>query len=153
MQRTVEYRSFEIHVDLMSTSKDMFNVWFRIEGPTALNCTPKVGHRSNLWGVFHGEHSEQLKLKVVKQYLGGGGGMRVLAERHGVGCSVLRRWIAAYEQHGRDGLRKKFSRYDVRYKMSVLTHMWREELSRQQARISSAMECVRVSRRCRASRA
>jgi len=20
-----------------------------------LNCTPKVGHRSNLWGVFHGE--------------------------------------------------------------------------------------------------
>lgn len=55
MQRTVEYRGFEIHVDLMSTSKDMFNVWFRIEGPTALNCTPKVGHRSNLWGVFHGE--------------------------------------------------------------------------------------------------
>jgi hypothetical protein len=32
MQRTAEYRGFEIHVDLLSRSKDMFDVWFRIEG-------------------------------------------------------------------------------------------------------------------------
>lgn len=79
------------------------------------------------------KHSEQLKLKMVKQYLAGAGGARVLAQRHGVGYTVLRRWIAAYEQHGRDGLRKKFSHYDARFKMSVLTQMWREDLSYQQA--------------------
>jgi len=33
MQRTVEYRGFELHVDSLSTSEDMFEVWFPIEGP------------------------------------------------------------------------------------------------------------------------
>lgn len=79
------------------------------------------------------KYSEQLKLKLVKQYLAGISGARVLAQRQGVGYSVLRRWIAAYQQHGRDGLRRKFSHYDARFKMSVLSHMWRENLSYQQA--------------------
>ena len=43
------------------------------------------------------KYSEQLKLKMVKQHLGGGG-TRVLAEQHGVSRAVLRRWVAAYEQ-------------------------------------------------------
>jgi transposase len=78
------------------------------------------------------KHSEQLKLKLVKQYLGGGGGMRALAQRHGVGRTALRRWVAAYKQHGRDGLRKKREHYDARFRMSVLAHMWKRELSQQQ---------------------
>jgi transposase len=86
------------------------------------------------FGVFFmTKHSEQLKLEMVKQYLAGASGARTLAQRYGVGYSVLRRWIAAYEQHGRDGLRKKSSHYDAQFKMSVLTHMWRKELSYQQA--------------------
>lgn len=78
------------------------------------------------------KYSEQLKLNLVKQYLAGASGTRILAQRHGVGRSVLRRWIAAYEQHGRDGLRKKHSHYDARFKMSVLKHMRKKELSYQQ---------------------
>lgn len=78
------------------------------------------------------KYSEQLKLKVVKQYLAGVAGAGVLAQRHGVGRSVLQRWVAAYEQHGRDGLRKKCSQYDADFRMSVLTHMWQEDLSYQQ---------------------
>jgi transposase len=66
--------------------------------------------------------SEQLKLKLVSQYLAGVAGTRVLAQRHAVGRSVLRRWIATYEQHGLDGLRKNHSYYDARFKMSVLRH-------------------------------
>jgi hypothetical protein len=31
-KQTLEYRGFEIHVDPVSTSKDMFDIWFRIEG-------------------------------------------------------------------------------------------------------------------------
>jgi hypothetical protein len=34
MQRTVKYRGFEIYVDLAPTSEDMFDAWFRIDGPT-----------------------------------------------------------------------------------------------------------------------
>ncbi len=50
-----------------------------------MNCTPKVGHRSNLWGVFHDEldtdptfgvffmtkYDEQFKLSVVQSYAQG----------------------------------------------------------------------------------
>lgn len=31
--RTTEYRGFQIHVELVQTSEDMFDLWFRIEGP------------------------------------------------------------------------------------------------------------------------
>jgi transposase len=78
------------------------------------------------------KYDEQLKLKLVRQYLAGVAGTGVLARQHGVGRSVLRRWIAAYEQHGRDGLRKKFTHYDAQFRMSVLSHMWKKELSHQQ---------------------
>lgn len=79
------------------------------------------------------KYDERLKLKLVKQYLDGVAGTRVLAQRHGVTRTVLRRWVAAYEQHGRDGVRRKFSHYDEQFKMSVLSHMWKKDLSRQQA--------------------
>lgn len=79
------------------------------------------------------KYSEQWKLKLVKEHQAGAGGVRMIAQRHGVGYSVLRRWIAVYEQHGREGLRKKYSHYDAHFRMSVLSHMWREELSYQQA--------------------
>lgn len=32
MQRTVKYRGFEIHVELLPTSADMFDARFRLEG-------------------------------------------------------------------------------------------------------------------------
>ncbi|AIO68523.1 hypothetical protein [Burkholderia oklahomensis] len=32
MERTIDYRGFKIHVNLVTTSKDMFDVWFRIDG-------------------------------------------------------------------------------------------------------------------------
>lgn len=78
------------------------------------------------------KYDERLKLKLVKQYLDGVAGTRALAQRHGVTRTVLRRWVAAYEQHGREGLRRKCSHYDEHFKMSVLSQMWKKELSRQQ---------------------
>jgi hypothetical protein len=34
MQRTMKHRGFEIDVDLVPTSEDMFDAWFRIQGAT-----------------------------------------------------------------------------------------------------------------------
>lgn len=50
MQRTVEYRGFEIQVDLLPTSKDMFDVWFRIEGPIKLPGVAALGERIKIRG-------------------------------------------------------------------------------------------------------
>lgn len=50
MQRTVKYRGFEIHIDLLSTSKEMFDVWFRIEGPIKLSGVAALGERIKIRG-------------------------------------------------------------------------------------------------------
>ncbi|AJY17196.1 hypothetical protein FEP63_03341 [Burkholderia multivorans] len=42
---------------------------------------------------------------------------------------MVRRWVASYREHGEDGLSKKHSHYDARFKLSVLQRMWRDELS------------------------
>jgi transposase len=68
------------------------------------------------------KYDEQFKLKLVKQYLAGISGKDRLAKQHGVGRSVLRRWIAAYEQHGQQGLCKKSSHYSAEFKLTVLQH-------------------------------
>jgi hypothetical protein len=50
MQRTVKYRGFEIHVDLLPTSADMFDAWFRIEGPIKPPGVVALGERIKIRG-------------------------------------------------------------------------------------------------------
>ncbi|MDF3083358.1 IS3 family transposase [Burkholderia sola] len=79
------------------------------------------------------KHDEHLKLKVVTQYLAGGIGFRALAQTHGVGRSVVRRWVAEYKLHGVDGLRRKgHSKYSAQFKREALERMQQENLSRTQ---------------------
>ncbi|WP_132450286.1 IS3 family transposase [Caballeronia glathei] len=78
------------------------------------------------------KYNEQFRQQLVDEYLAGGIGVEGLAARHGVDYSMLRRWIASYENHGSAGLRKKFVRYDARFKMQVLRRMWSDDLSYRQ---------------------
>ncbi|MDH6156412.1 transposase [Janthinobacterium sp. CG_23.4] len=75
------------------------------------------------------KYAEQFKLAVVKQYLAGASGFQFLANQHGVPYSMVRKWVGLFRQHGEDGLRKKFSHYDADFKLSVLQHMWANDLS------------------------
>jgi hypothetical protein len=50
MQRTVKYRGFEIHVDLLPTSADMFDAWFCIEGPVRPPGVVALGERIKIRG-------------------------------------------------------------------------------------------------------
>lgn len=50
----------------------------------------------------------------------------------GQGRSVIRRWINAWQRHGKSGLRKKHEAYSAEFKLTVLQRMWRDELSYQQ---------------------
>jgi len=79
------------------------------------------------------KHEEQLKLKVVKQYLAGGIGFRALAKTHGVGRTLARQWVAEYRLHGVAGVRRKErSRYSAEFKLQVLERMRQENLSQTQ---------------------
>ncbi|WP_439687158.1 hypothetical protein MNJPNG_20435 [Cupriavidus oxalaticus] len=75
------------------------------------------------------KYDEQFKLKVVRQYLAGRAGFKAIAAEHGIGHSLVERWVASYRQHGRVGLRKKFSHYSAEFRLAVLQRMWQEGLS------------------------
>ncbi|MEX3957456.1 transposase [Trinickia sp. EG282A] len=66
------------------------------------------------FGVFF-KYSEQLRQRVVDEYLAEGVGTATLAARHGIARTVIRDWIGRYRQHGSAGLRKKFSHYDASF--------------------------------------
>jgi transposase len=79
------------------------------------------------------KYTEQFKLKVVKHYLKGPMGYGRLSAHHGVATPHIRQWVSAYRLHGMDGLRRKVTRYDAKFKLSVLQHMWDNGLSNRQA--------------------
>ena len=75
-------------------------------------------------------YSEQFKLKVVRRYLSGRAGYRAVATEHGVAASLVRRWVGRFKRHGKEGLASKpGTLYSAQFKLSVVQHMWREELS------------------------
>lgn len=79
------------------------------------------------------KYDGQFKLSVVQRYLSGQhGGLRAVAAFYGLSHSQVRGWTQRYQQHGLSGLNKKRSVYDAAFKMKVLKHLWRDELSCQQ---------------------
>ncbi|TDG03983.1 hypothetical protein E1N52_31940 [Paraburkholderia guartelaensis] len=73
MQRTLKYRGFEICVDLVPTSKDMFDAWFRIDGQTSAPGVAAPGQRikvrsgpfSRRWAYFVAEIAGQASVDVM----------------------------------------------------------------------------------------
>jgi transposase len=84
---------------------------------------------TNLLGFFMTKYHEQFKLAVVQQYLSGTAGYKLVAKQHGLGHSMLRKWVSLHRLHGSAGLAKKSSHYDAEFRLSVLQHMWDGELS------------------------
>ena len=73
MQRTVNYRGFEIDVDLVPTSEDMFDAWFRVQRPTpapgvaapGLRIKVRGGPFSRRWAYFVAEIAGQASIDVI----------------------------------------------------------------------------------------
>ena len=70
-----------------------------------------------------------VKLKVVKSFLAGEGGAKLLARRWAVPEDKVRLWVSHYRLHGVSGLLPKRSSYDGHFKVQVLSHQDREQLS------------------------
>jgi transposase len=75
------------------------------------------------------KYDERFKLSVVRQYLKSTDGYKSVAKQHGLDDAMVRRWVLAFRAHGKDGLKKKFTHYSAEFKLSVLQHMWDNELS------------------------
>jgi len=74
-------------------------------------------------------YARSFKIEVARAYLSTGIGARSLAKRYGLDHGTVRFWAEQYRIHGEAGLSKKSARYSADFKMSVLNHMWKEELS------------------------
>lgn len=81
-----------------------------------------------------GKYSEETKLAVVEDYCSGTAGLKVVARRHDVNVTSLRKWVAGYRSHGAAGVREKArATYSLKFKLSVLRRMRDEGLSYRQA--------------------
>lgn len=77
------------------------------------------------------KYDEQFKLRVVQDYLGAGSdGLRAVAQRHGIPSHfMVRKWVLAFQLHGDVGQGRKRREYSAEFKLSVLRHMWDNQLS------------------------
>ena len=78
------------------------------------------------------KYKTEFKLKVVKSFLAGDGGAKLLARRWIVPEEKIRTWVNHYRLHGIDGLLTKRSTYSAQFKLQVLSHQDREQLSSRQ---------------------
>jgi transposase len=84
---------------------------------------------TNFLGFFMTKYDEQFKHAAVKQYLSGHVACQEVARQNAIPPSVLRRWVNAFELHGSAALKKKFQHYDAQFRLSVLQHMWGNDLT------------------------
>ncbi len=77
-------------------------------------------------------YEAEFKLEVVQSFLAGEGGVKLLVRRWSVSEEKVRTWVSHYRLHGIDGLRPKRSAYSAQFKLQVLAHQDREQLSSRQ---------------------
>ncbi len=77
--------------------------------------------------------SLELRLSAVQHYLSGKNGFREAAAHFGVGRTALRRWVAAYELHGLDGLTWKTGQFSPEFRLRVVMAVINEKLSFREA--------------------
>jgi transposase len=71
----------------------------------------------------------RFKRKVVREYLSGKGGYKILAAKYDIADSLVRRWVGAYQHHGSAGLVRQRGRYTCEFKLEVLHRLAAENLS------------------------
>ncbi|MFD1707009.1 helix-turn-helix domain-containing protein [Siminovitchia sediminis] len=72
------------------------------------------------------KYSDEFKLKVVKEYLEGPLGYKLLAKKYGIPSKApIERWVKSYKVFGLEGIRTRRSKevYSVQFKPSVLNFM------------------------------
>lgn len=69
------------------------------------------------------KYSTELKFEIVSYYLSGNGSLRETAEKYGTNRGDVQKWVAAYRQHGMEGLSTKVRTYSGDFKLNVVKYM------------------------------
>ncbi len=77
-------------------------------------------------------YSDDLKLKLVKEYLEGDLGVKALSTKYNVDRSSLRKWIHLYNENREAGLCTRRGTYSGDFKVSVVEYMHKTGASQQQ---------------------
>lgn len=78
------------------------------------------------------KYQTEFKLEIVKRFLAGEVGPKLLSWQWSVPEKKIRTWVSHYRLHGIDGLRPKRNVHSGEFKLSVLSHQDRERLSSRQ---------------------
>lgn len=70
-----------------------------------------------------GKFTVEEKLNAVRDYVTGNDSKKGVAKRYGVDRSVLKQWIELFQNHGEEGLRKRYTNYSAEFKLDVLNFM------------------------------
>lgn len=68
-------------------------------------------------------YTTELKMKIVQRYLKGDIGFNSLSDEYYVHKSDIQKWVAAYKEHGVDGLCTTHRTYTGDFKVSVVEYM------------------------------
>lgn len=78
-------------------------------------------------------YSNELKLEIVENYLKGNISFNELAKRYSIASKAcIQKWVAAYQEHGVDGLCNAYGTYSGDFKVSVVEYMHNTGASQRQ---------------------
>lgn len=81
-------------------------------------------------------YTASFKQTAIKAYLDGPAGFRTIAQRFGIDCSLLRRWVTSYKAHGEASVQKRSGQhYSAEFKYSILQRRWEDHLSLRQVAV------------------
>lgn len=80
------------------------------------------------------KYSDEFKLKIVKEYLGGhSGGYGIISDKYGLNCGMIRQWVALYKAGGIEQLTHVTRTYSGEFKLHVVEYMHQTSTSARQA--------------------
>ena len=94
-----------------------------------LNCTPKVGHKTNRKGaVFMTKYSKEDCIRAIK-VVEAGESINQAAKQYHMSRAVLQVSVRNYREHGENGLSNHGYRWTAKQKFEVLKYMHEKQIS------------------------
>jgi transposase len=69
------------------------------------------------------KYSLETKLAAVHAYLEDLESFKVIAQKHGVSTTMLKKWVAKYREHGENAFQPRYTIYSVEFKMDVIKYI------------------------------